>query len=242
MAAKFQRSFGCGTSGAPRSSRPERVRFFQRLELTAAMVSNRCKRRRAKSGQAIVESAIVVIIMSLILFGLLEVSRLFMGQEIVNYAATVGARAHAVGFNDFMIYKTVRVATIPVAGRLTNPGAPQRGTTWAGLEPGQKWEAAVAAQPSSLQYDQVESVRIPDYLATERWGEQDGVLNYEEWDDVVFSTVDNGPTLVNANVRKDVQLKFPFRRAFWPDDDLRTVGEVTMDSHYQLYLEPGVAP
>lgn len=245
MAATHQHGLVRALRCACHPSRVARARHFQRLEAGVPESSRGWKaRRRGRAGQAIIESCIVVVIMSLILFGLLEVSRLFMGQEVMNYAATVGARAHAVGFNDFMIYKTFRVATIPVAGRISNPSGNtvQRGQMWTGLEPGQKWDAAVAAQPGSLQYTQIESSRIPLYLAAEDWGQLSPVLDYEEWDDISMSTVDNGPTLVNANVRKDIRLIFPFHRVFWPDDDVRVPGDVTMDSHYQLYLEPGVAP
>lgn len=203
------------------------------------------RRPGRRSGQAILESCIVVALMSLILFGLIEIARLFMGREVLHYAATVGARAHAVGFNDFMIFKTVRVATIPVAGKLTHPTL---GTVnpavaqFQGRDPGDQWDAAVRARPTSTQYDLLEASRIPLYLGAEDYGQLSPILNYEDWDQQRLSSVDDGSSLVNTSVRQDVQLKFAFHRAFWGADEITEAGNVTMDSHYQLYLDPMVQP
>ena len=55
-----------------------------------------------RSGQAAIESIIVVGLILLIFIGIFELARLFAAEEILNYAAGRGARAATVGFNDFM--------------------------------------------------------------------------------------------------------------------------------------------
>jgi len=183
--------------------------------------------------------------MSLILFGLIEIARLFMGREVLNYAASVGARAHAVGFNDFMILKTVRVASIPVAGKLTNPTVTSLNPAvgqFQGRKPGEQWDYSVRARPTSVQYNQVEASRIPLYLGAERWGELAPILNYEDWDQQSLGSLSDGNYQVNTSVRQDVQLKFAFHRAFWGADEITEAGNVTMDSHYHLYLDESNPP
>ena len=216
-------------------------RDFQALERVAAKSSNSWNSR---SGQAILESSLVITLMSLILFGLFEISRLFMGREVLNYAATVGARAHSVGFNDFMIYKTVRIAGIPIAGKLTQPVVgltDPNAARWQSQKPGPNWDFAVNANnPHSQQYDMVEESRIPLYLGAQVWGEQQQILNYEDWDKQFMVPSDVGQTLVNNSVRQDVGLKFPFHRAFWGAETVTEAGNATMDSHYQLYLDTSV--
>ncbi len=235
---------------APPSSVPG-ARNFQSLEIAATHISKHWKlsRRRdfragPRSGQAIIESCIVVILMSLMLFGLIEIGRLFMGREAMNYAASVGARARAVGFNDFMIFKTMRVASIPIAGKMLMPSVtltdPNSGR-WSGSKPGSLWDFAVTANPVSQQYDQIEQSRIPLYLGAQTWGELQPILNYEDWDKQAMITGDNGDEAVVASIREDVPLKFAFHRAFWGADYVQESGNASMDGHYLLYLDPSVS-
>ena len=75
----------------------------------------------SRRGQAILESCAVVIIICILLFGLFQLSRLFVAEEILQFAAARGARARAIGMNDFMVYKTIRAATIVNAGKMQQP-------------------------------------------------------------------------------------------------------------------------
>src|ERR1035437_1927236 len=101
-----------------------------------------------RRGQAIIESSLVLALVCLVLFGLFEISQLFAAQEILDYAAARGARAETVGFNRFMVEKTVRVGAIPNAGRLINP--------------------VVSGGPAAQ--SDAELARIPLYLAAENSG------------------------------------------------------------------------
>jgi len=76
---------------------------------------------RHAEGQALIESCIVIGLICLLLMGLFQLVQLFMAQEIMDYAAGRGARAKAVGFNDFMVAKTVCIGAIANAGALTFP-------------------------------------------------------------------------------------------------------------------------
>jgi hypothetical protein len=235
-------------SSAPPPGAETGARNFHLLETWPSQTSNHWKSSCATSsraGQAIIESCLVVALMAMVLFGLIEIARLYMGREVLNYAATVGARAHSVGFDDFMIYKTVRVASIPIAGQITTPAVvpvdPQTGR-WIGGRPGALWDFAVTAHPNSQQYDQIEASRIPLYLGAQDWGQLQPILNYADWNKQNLNSMEIGDTEVNTSVRQDVELKFAFHRAFWGADHVQEAGNATMDSHYQLYLDSNAGP
>lgn len=227
--------------GRPDAPPPHRRRarclFFQSLDTGRHRVSNDWKSR---SGQALVESCLVVALIALILFGLLEISRLFMAREVLNYSATAGARAHAVGFNDFMVHKVARVAAIPTSGHMLSPGNAGTGAAggfWRTLNPGRLWDLALTANPVSQQYETIERSRIPLYLGTDEWGQMQATLDYEHWEDLDIGSTQSGLDAVNTSVRQDVELTFPFHRAFYAADEVREAGDATMDGHYSLYLQ-----
>lgn len=202
-------------------------------------VSQRVRIGRPRAGQAMIESCMVIALLSLVLFGLFEVARLYTTREVMDYAATAGARARAVGFNDFMVHKVVRVAAIPNAGRMVNPafrndsGLAGPIGTW---RPGDFWDFALGSRPVSSQY-QLEQSRVPLYLAAENYGELSPILDYERWDDVRYSQTDPAPGLTRVETRQDIELRFPFHRAFYAEDTVRQESEQIIDSHYPLYLQ-----
>lgn len=62
------------------------------------------------------ESCIVMILLCLILFGIIQVSIVTAAHDVLLYAATSGARCATVGYDDDMVYKTVRMAALPTLG------------------------------------------------------------------------------------------------------------------------------
>lgn len=64
-----------------------------------------------------VEAIIVLFFVCLVFFAVYEYASLLSAHTVLDYAAARAARARAVGFNDFMVTKTVRVATMSTAGR-----------------------------------------------------------------------------------------------------------------------------
>ena len=69
-----------------------------------------------RKGQAMVETVVVMFVLCLVFFLVYEYANLLTAHTVVNYAAARAARARTVGFNDFMVTKTIRVATAGVAG------------------------------------------------------------------------------------------------------------------------------
>jgi hypothetical protein len=170
----------------------------------------------SRSGQGLIESCIVVALICLVFFGVFQISQLFASQEVLAYAAGRGARAKTVGFNEFMVFKTIQVGAIPNAGKLVNPsytGGPSR-------------EYAL------------ESARIPLYLGGENYGRLSAILDYESWETIHASIpTSNGDGTLRQAVDQDVPLRYPFHRAFYDGDSIGLSGECTIDEHYSLYLD-----
>src|SRR5207237_1789445 len=116
------------------------------------------KRHKRQRGATLIESALVMIVVSFIFFGLLQVSLLINASQVLDLAAFNSARSKVVGFHDGIVYKTFRVANIPNAGRMLVPG------------------------PGRDEYDQLatEKQRIPWYL-------QDiAALDYSNWPNITM--------------------------------------------------------
>lgn len=174
-----------------------------------------------RAGQSLIESCLVLALICLITFGVFQISQLFAAQEVLHYAAARGARAKVVGFDHFMVFKTIRVGSIPNAGRLTNP-------TYTG---------GPAAEHA------IETVRIPLYLGAEDWGDLDPILDYQAWDDSAANAIDivsEAPLAdgtLHMAVEQTMELRFPFHRAFYAADTVTLTGESCLDNHYTLYLD-----
>lgn len=201
--------------------------------------------RTRRSGQSLIESMIVVVIVCLIFFGLFQVSQIYAAKAVLTLAANSAARARMVGFNDFMVYKVARAASIPNAGRIETPAVTRSGgmANFVQTEtPGTVWNMALrAGQPGSPQY-QMEWSRIPLYLSATRWGDLPAILEYENWDDIYFAEGSGSPDLILARVRQDYELVWPFVRTFYANDRVSldsggAGGFVVREKHYPLYLE-----
>ncbi len=173
----------------------------------------------SKAGQSLIESVLVIALICLIFFGLFEVSQLFAHKEVLDYAAGRGARAKTVGFNQFMVYKTVRVGAIPNAGRLISPG----------------YNGGPASEYT------VETPLIPLYLGSRNAGELPSIMNYEEWDganDVTYAPpVSPGDGTLRMEVQQQVPLRYPFHRAFYAADSVHMTGASIIENHFQLYID-----
>ncbi len=173
----------------------------------------------SRAGQSLIESCLVLIIVCLAFFGVFQISQLFARQEVLHYAAARGARAKVVGFNQFMVFKTIRVGAIPNAGRLINPFS----------------DGGPTAQHA------VEAARIPLYMGTEDASELDPILDYQDWDtaqDVSWPLVSAfGDGTLRLRVGQQVPLRYPFHRAFYAADSMDMTGESWLDNHYTLYLD-----
>ena len=200
-----------------------------------------------RSGQSLVETCLAVGIISLLFFGLLQISQIFAAREVLYHAAARGARARTVGFNHWMVTKVIRVASIPNAGPMTEPAYENINPALRALvqtgSPGAVWDSAVGAVPVSAQYD-IERVRIPEYLDSANWPRSSYVLDYENWDSIYADFTGAGvlpegvmtPT-VQVRVGQDYPLWVPGHRAFYAADSVNLAGESEIENHYALYLD-----
>jgi Flp pilus assembly protein TadG len=206
------------------------------------------RRAASRSGQSLIESCIAIAVISLVFFGLFQVSQLYAAKSILTYSAMAGTRARTVGFNDFMVHKVVRAAAIPNAGRMVTPTLVRAADpTWQPHQPRRPiWRlwtrASRAGTPSAPQY-QVEQSRIPLYLGTTQWNEMDAVLNYTNWNTIGFVETASGDIL-RMRVNQSYPLIYPFARSFYDADraPLKSGAPeaghfVSRESHYPLYLE-----
>jgi len=143
---------------------------------------------------------------------------MYAAQDVLDYAAARGARAKTVGFNRFMVYKTIRVGAIPNAGRLLAP--------------------AHAAGP--LGELAAETPRIPLYLGAQHWGELDAVLQYDAWDTIGIghpTSYDDGRVLGIEVPQNKPFMSNGFHRAYYSGDFVPLRGQAYIDSHYSLYIQ-----
>jgi hypothetical protein len=205
--------------------------------------------RNLRAGQSLIETCLVLGMICLIFMGLLQIADLFAAKEVLNHAAARGVRAKTVGFNWWMVEKSIRVASIPNAGKLTEPAFenvdPQLRQMLDNQKPGDIWTDALRATPSSLQYS-LERARIPFYLGAENDARAHHILDYQGWDDI---RSDHGTLMpppegaeavtpfVNVRVGQDYRLWVPMHRAFIAADSIDISSENSMECHYDLYLE-----
>ncbi|MBO7299667.1 MAG: hypothetical protein J6V41_07690 [Kiritimatiellae bacterium] len=200
------------------------------------------------------ESIIVILTVCLVLFGLLQVAIVYTGQEVLHHAAARAARARAVGFNDWMVHKAVKVAVIPNSGERLEPITPNYVNSGISSDatPGEAMDIAFSRRPvTSSPAAGIESARIPEYLASENYGRSSYILNYEEWERGSISydvdeSLSMGGGIVKAKVQQDFPLKMPFASYFYPfasrrDENnvprISIQGEGVAGNHSAVYLE-----
>ena len=198
------------------------------------------KRGDPRSGQAMLETGIAMVLLCLIVFGGVQVARLFAARDIVSYSASAGARAAAVGFNDFMVYKVTRVAAIPNAGNMTNPATPPSAPdgVWGDMSAGEAVTFGLQSRPGFPPEREIEQSRIPLYLGSTHWGELTAILDYEDWETISHPMViEDGEGAVATRVRQDFPLDMPMHRAFILSDEVDLRNTAWLGDHHSLYLE-----
>lgn len=174
-----------------------------------------------KSGAALIESCVVLMILCLILFGVLQVSYLVGARDVLAYTSMASARSAQVGLNDFMLEKTARVMSIPTAGPILNPSVRGMGVP-DGLTAGQRWDNASAfgRGVSGYQY-RLERGRIPHYLGAEYASWLPGILDYDNWQTSVTTVQvtpvelsQTGSDILDVGVAQQVPMVMPFARFY----------------------------
>ena len=199
--------------------------------------------RSNQHGQSLIETCLAMFIICLIFFGLFQVSQMAAAREILHHAAARGARAKTVGFNHFMVYKAIRVAAIPNAGRMTAPAEFRNNdltlqAMLATLSPGELWDTVLQrAVPSSLQLD-IKTARIPEYMLSVNYARSGYILNYEDWDTINWHIPhQSSSSIIEIDVSQQYPLRLPFHRAFYAADSVDLHGVSAIENHYPLYLD-----
>jgi hypothetical protein len=113
---------------------------------------------RGKSGQAMIETIIVMVFLLIAFFTISQFADNFRARLVTDYAAGRCARSRSVGLNDYMILKIARVATMSIAGENMLPD--------------------YATSPLSAS----EMIgRSGNYLASQYESQAHGVLDFELW-------------------------------------------------------------
>ena len=201
---------------------------------------------RSKRGQSLIESCLVIAVVSILLMGMVQLSQIIAAKEILRHAAMRGARAKTVGLNRFMVSKVIDVAGIPNAGPMLEPGFYINENPWLQdlvntESPGVVWDRALAATPSSPQYP-LEKARIPEYLGSETRAQARYILDYEDWDDITHTASSSGGNsgggqTLNVRTMQAFRLWVPMHHAFYADDSVDLEGEARMESHSSLYMD-----
>ena len=191
-----------------------------------------------------IETCLAVFLISLIFCGVVQISQIFAAREVLQYAAARGARAKTVGFNKWMVYKSINVAAIPNSGKMLVPSLRNADPLLGQLSPGDAWSSALSTWPSSDQYA-IEKARIPDYLDSKNSGRADFILNYENWEDGdnqithnVSSIAGSDPStsIIQGETRQEYPLWVPLHEAFYADDAIALKADAYIENHYPLYI------
>jgi Flp pilus assembly protein TadG len=176
---------------------------------------------RQKKGQAMVETTIALIFVLIVFLALFNLADLTRTKLLVENAAVKCARARAVGYNDFMLRKIARLATMPAAGRCLTPSDDGTGTL-----------------SRSDRYN-----RIGDYLMSEYDEQADAILDFEYWqngDTAISATVGSSPVTATVSQRRPRLFDFGvLTGAVNPDTDSRATisASSTQEAHYPDYLQ-----
>ena len=159
-----------------------------------------------RRGQAMVETVLAVIFITVVFLGLFHLSQILSARIMLDHAAARAARARAVGFNRFMCLKTARVAMMPVAGRRLWP------------------------QDESVD----EAARVPIYLSTDNEALARGVLEYDRWNALGFLV--RSSLGISPVSESKVGLDIPSLLSRDGDRGLEMTGEAAVESHYPYYM------
>lgn len=200
-----------------------------------------------------IESIIIIIVVSLCFFALFQYASLFSAKAILYHAAACAARARTVGFNEWMTRKSALVASIPASGERIAPAYSGVDTAiTAALKQGRVgdiWDLALRSSTRSPS-TAIEVGRIPEFMEGVNEPSARAVLDYALWEDTTVSldepiSVDgDSPVKLTATVRQRHPLFFllePLAEGSLSpagdDESISLRGVFSIESHYPLYLE-----
>ena len=174
-----------------------------------------------KRGQAMVESTIALVVVLIVFLALFNLADLIRAKLLVENAAVKCARARAVGYNDFMLKKIARLATMPAAGQCYTASDTGDGTL-----------------TRSERY-----VRIGDYLASEYEEQAEAILDFEHWrngDTAVAASQAGTPATATVTQRRPRLFDIGVFTGTARGDSVSKAeisAEGTAEAHYPDYLQ-----
>ncbi|MBR4654520.1 MAG: hypothetical protein IKO72_14265 [Kiritimatiellae bacterium] len=162
------------------------------------------------------ESIIAMFFLCLVFFLVVDYAELLRTRTILDYAAARGARARAVGFNDFMVTKTVRIASMAAAGECRTAR-----------------ESSISPTVGFL------SSRAGSYLEAEYESDTKGILDFALWDPSVFGWhADESHGGSQADIAFEVHQLHPLVSGLPGSPEAATMrGSAKIESHYPYYLK-----
>ena len=168
-----------------------------------------------------VETTIAMIVILIVFLALFNLADLVRAKLLVETAAVKCARARAVGYNDFMLRKIARLATMPAAG-----------------------ECLTISDNGDGQLSYAERYyRIGDYLSSEYEAQANAILDFAYWrnGDTAISA-SSGSSAATATVVQRRPRLFDFgalTAGTKPNaDDRVSIGATaTIEAHYPAYLQ-----
>ncbi|MGN0847222.1 MAG: hypothetical protein ACI4RA_07550 [Kiritimatiellia bacterium] len=181
---------------------------------------NAAGKRTARAGQAMIETIVVLFFTCLVFFAVYEYASLLTARTVLDYAAARAARARTVGFNDFMVTKTVRVATLSTAGRCLT-------------QDDDGGELSTGALVS----------RMGSYLESEYEADVRGILDFELWEGDKLGWTCSEPGGPASALTMRVWQRRPLYGASFAEESggeaplhsLESVAEI--EGHYPFYLQ-----
>lgn len=178
-------------------------------------------RHRRRSGQTMIESVLALIAILLVFLALFNLSDLIRTKLLVENAAVKCARARAVGYNDFMLRKIARLATMPVAGECLTPADSGDG------------KLSYAAR----------YYRIGDYLMSGYETQANAILDFDYWqhgNTAVSASAGRSPATATVTQRRPRLFDFGVLTGGAKpnaEDHAAISATATAEAHYPDYLQ-----
>jgi len=135
--------------------------------------------RKSECGQVITETLLCMLLICLVFFGLMQIFHLAVANMLANYGAWSAARSSIVGFDEYLVRRSARVASIGASGKLTLSGS--------GMGDG-----------SIVEQLKFEKSRIPYYLSGEL------PIEYDHWNKDGESSQSDGTKDDNTHLTVDI--------------------------------------
>lgn len=204
-----------------------------------------------KSGQALLESLGVIILLCLILFATVQYIMMLTATEIIQHSANTSVRARTVGLNRFMVTKVTTLASIPVSGAMIQPNystyTPPNSHAWNNNPmntAGNVFTNRIWGRPNRNRF-YFERLFFGPYLESETLGISRGILEYarsphssDDTDHLVSlpRNLSSGD-MIGIRVEQDYPLSMPLFRAFSSEDYIEVRRDAWLADHSEFYLQ-----